>query len=1504
MKGLIKNFYFFTLLVLSLAITLNSQTEYLESERISIAHGLSSNGIWSILQDSKGFLWIGTDTGLNRYDGYNFKIYKNEPDDSTSISSNGIESIYEDRSGKLWIGTRSGLNQYNPYSDSFIRYVNDPYDSNSLTANHVSTIYQDNSGCLWVVVWGINNQARINKLELFDSIYDGSLNDNKVKPTFKFTSFRLNNNTKNFNKNSDQDTSVVEKSGDALWIGTRNKGLIKFTTQTGLVEHYQHDPNNPNSIAGNRVGPVTIDSLGFIWIGISDAGIDRLNPETGKIIHFKHDPSHTGSIPDNKIQFLYTDPGGIIWIGAGTIVSGYDSQMNLISRFSVSKKPNVNSFSSDAIGFIFQDHSHILWLGTGNNGLVKVNRRPQTFVHYQHNPNDPNSLFTNDIKSLYKDRSGNIWITTYGSGLSCFNPDTETFKHFQHDSQDPSSLGHNYVTSFCEDNLGHIWLGTWAGISRFNPESETFSHFMKFHPDAKEPKSGSIKRIYKDRSGNLWFGTYDGGLYELIFSTTKTKSLDQRNGQSEYFSTIEFLPKSISIYKEFDPVFKRQQKFYVYKHISGDLTSISDNSIRRINQDKKGNIWVTTSNGINLQNRQSLTFRNITQEAGLSEFYGPYDRQRFYEDSDGKLWLFSTTLGLCRIDLSNEKSERFKIIPHTLPDDAFTQYNFYESSEEIISDNSKERNIWIASKYGLLKLDPKAEVFTAHYTQNDGLPGNTVDHIVSDNLGKLWLLSYKGLTLFDEGALPGEQFYHFSSKDGVVNSQRGNHIESDSGEIYWGGSNGLYRFSPEHVKNNPHVPQIVLTELRIFNKIAKLDTTITYLKHLTLAHNKNSFSFSFAALDYSRPHLNQYSYILDGFDESWNFNGNINTANYTNIPPGNYLFRVKGSNDGDLWNEQGASIRVIITPPWWSSNWAYTFYFMLIVLTFYGWRRFDIRRTELKNELKLKEFESEKLKEVDHLKSRFFANISHEFRTPLTLIIEPLREMVSGKFKENLKGQYDIMLRNSKRLLRLVNQLLDLSKLESGMMTLKAEEYELIPFLKGVVSSFESQATHQKLRLRFIDETEKGDDHSPLLIYFDQEKLEQIIFNLLANSFKFTPEQGDVSVRVGFGKLINSNKAIYITFKDTGIGIPEDRLPFVFNRFYQLDTSDTRKHEGTGIGLALTKELVELHHGEISVTSQIGIGTEFTIRLPMGRDHLNHGEIKGKIEITEPQKPSRIQVEHQFTTDQKEEKYSDTREYVNPSKGKQKKELIIVVDDNADVRSYIRQHLQPLYEVVEARDGAEGVAISIETIPDLIISDVMMPKMDGYELCRILKKDIKTSHIPVILLTAKASEEHKIEGLETGADDYLIKPFNSNELQVRIKNLVDLRRKLQDKYHKDFLLKPSKVTVESMENEFLRHACVKVEQHLADPEFNIEQFAEELFMTRANLHRKLRALTDQSPSQFTRSIRLKHAAQLLKQHGATITEIAYDVGFSSSAYFSKCFKEQYGLSPQKYKDIS
>ncbi len=732
--------------------------------------------------------------------------------------------------------------------------------------------------------------------------------------------------------------------------------------------------------------------------------------------------------------------------------------------------------------------------------------------------------------------------------------------------------------------------------------------------------------------------------------------------------------------------------------------------------------------------------------------------------------------------------------------------------------------------------------------------------------------------------------------------------------MFFGGINGFNAFYPDQVKDNPYVPPLVITAVKKFDTIAKRD--ISSADEIELSYKDKYLTIEFVALDYTIPEKNQYAYMMEGFDENWIYSGTRRVASYTNLDPGNYVFKVKGSNNDGVWNEEGVSVRITITPPPWKTGWAYTLYALFTLSVLYGIRRYELNRMRLKNQLKLEHMEAEKLKELDHLKSRFFANISHEFRTPLTLILGPIENAISKISNKSIKSQLRTAFKNAHGLLRLINQLLDLSKLEAGGMELKASCSDLISFLKGVVFTFESLAKQKQIRLEFQS------NHKNFEIYFDTKKLEQVFYNLMSNAIKFTPAGGAVSVTVDtpiipsragtkVGELPRMRELkedvpgfIEITVSDTGIGIPADRLPHIFDRFYQATEMDKatgtlqdRVYQGgTGIGLALAKEIVELHYGHISVNSDEGKGTEFIIMLPLRKDHLKESEIMDEFETSRPER-EKVMLPPTGEAHPK----SDARIPIASGDSTEDQEILLIVEDNSDVRTYIRQHLESDYKIIEAVDGADGFEKAVEAVPDVIISDIMMPKLDGYDLCHALKNDQRTSHIPVILLTAKAGEKNKLHGLKTGADDYLTKPFSSRELSLRVKNLIEQRRKLRARYSREVILKPSEIAITSMDEQFLNRAKEVVEKYIGDEDFTVEDLGQEVGMSRVQLHRKLRALTNQSASQFILSMRLQRAIDLMKRNAGTVAEIAYMVGFNTPNYFAKCFRKQFGCAPSEYK---
>jgi signal transduction histidine kinase/AraC-like DNA-binding protein len=741
---------------------------------------------------------------------------------------------------------------------------------------------------------------------------------------------------------------------------------------------------------------------------------------------------------------------------------------------------------------------------------------------------------------------------------------------------------------------------------------------------------------------------------------------------------------------------------------------------------------------------------------------------------------------------------------------------------------------------------------------------------------------------------------NYFSEDGFIpnNFDICAHYKNKNGEIYFAVADGFVVFHPDKLKEFEYKPSVVLTELTINNlpvntaRDPQFEKSIFTAKEIVLDYSQKDISITFAALDYNQPDKNQYSFYLENYENDWRKPGTEHTAYYTNLDPGDYIFHVKGSNSNGVWNDYPTSLRIILNPPWWQTWWAYSMYTLIFIGLVFILRRYEMSRVHLKNQIRLDETKLKEREKVDQMKSTFFANISHEFRTPLTLILGPLSRLTESESDKSKKHSLEIMQRNGQRLLRLINQLLDFSRLESGKMKLKADKGDIVSFVKGILMSFQSLAEHKKITVRFISKEKR------INLYFDREKAEKIFVNLLSNAFKFTPEYGRISVKVQ-----NGEKDITIKVKDTGVGISPDKLPHIFNRFYQADDSLTRDREGTGIGLAFTKELVGLHHGSIGVMSTLNKGAEFTVTLKKGNKHLKTDQISE----AEDRRLDTVEYIHggnNFEGDSRS-RISDSSlrssvSGIQPPTSAGTSPTILVVEDNQDMSSYIFETLHYDFQVKIAVDGQEGIMLAKKCLPDLIISDLMMPKMDGYQLCDELKRDEKTSHIPIILLTAKAEKQDKLTGLQMGADDYLIKPFDSQELQIRIQNLIEQRQKLRDKFIKKLSIEPGEISVTSMDEAFLKKAFDVIKDNMDNGELDTIFFAREFGMSRSHLNAKLKALTGFATREFISHMRLKQAAKLIEANHGSISEIAYMVGFNSLSHFSKIFRKTFGMLPSVY----
>ncbi len=1322
--------------------------------------------------------------------------------------------------------------------------------------------------------------------------------------------------------------ALYEDRAHTLWIGTVGGGLNRFDREREQFTRFVNAPNNPNSLSFNSIGAIYEDRSGTLWVGTADllseagAGLNKFDRETQQFVRFVYDSSEVHSLSHNSVWDIFEDHTGTLWIGTQRGLNKFEREKQQFTRF-LHEPNNPHSLSHSDVRVIYEDRSHTLWLGTRGGGLNRFDRDQQLFTRFRFDRNNPRSLSQDSVLAICEDQIGTLWIGTF-RGLSRFDHAHEEFARFVHEPNNAHSLSNNIIWSLCRGRSGTLWIGTFlGGIDKYDPGRERFKQFAPEPDSARIFSQKSIGSVYWDQSGARWIGTSAGlarfehaaKQFSYLFNKSFNSQVNCVYGDFSSRGTLWVGTNGDGLYR----IDHGTGKLTRFVHDPNDPHSISDSQIVAIHQDRSGTLWVGTFGGLNRFDRGKERFIRFLHDQNDPHSISSDAVWSICEDSvsQNTLWL-GTTNGLNRFDRQTERFTRFLNDPKN-PNSLGNNFIW-----TLFVDHTGK--LWVGTNAGLDCFDTNAEKF-AHYSTKDGLPSGQILGILEDDRGRLWVSTIKGLSCYNPETM---SFRSYGLTDGLAANEFMNmqHHKSVDGRLFFLSYNGIVAFHPDSIKDNPFIPPVVITAFKRYNTddasgVAIEEKGVSAKREISVSYKDNVLSFEFAALNYRNASKSQYAYKLEGFNDNWIQLGTKRDVTFTNLDAGAYTLRVKGSNNDGVWNEEGTSLKIIVTPPWWRTRWAYAAYVMLFGAALYGWRRFELNRVKLRNELKMKNFEAQKLQEMDHMKSRFFANISHEFRTPLTLILGPLEQLHAEQFKGNVKEVYAMMLRNGQRLLRLINQLLDLARLEAGRMTLQARPENIVGFLKGLVLSFASAAERKRIALS-ISAAEEN-----LVVYFDRDKLEKIVSNLLSNALKFTPDGGRVEVVVAssrentplnppsrgdFGIAPSSQREhntippsrgargvspqyVQISVTDTGSGIPKDQLDKIFDRFYQVDASQTREHEGTGIGLALTKELVELHRGEILVESEAGRGTKFIVRLPLGKAHLKAEEIASdQLSVTSEQF---ARIEDRASSDEQPSLQQSTTPSIHAHMTSDEN-VILIVEDNADVRTYIRQYLAPTFQVIEAVDGVEGAQMALASIPDLIITDVMMPKRDGNELCRILKTDEKTSHVPIIMLTAKADSESKVHGLETGADDYLIKPFDSKELLARVHNLIKQRRQLRERFSREIVLKPQDIAITPRDEVFLNKVKTVVEKHLSNENFEVEELGKQVGMSRSQLHRKLRALTDQTPSQFVRSMRLARAVELLKQDAGTVAEIAYQVGFGSQAYFTKCFHEQFGCSPKEY----
>ncbi|SEP45526.1 hybrid sensor histidine kinase/response regulator transcription factor [Niastella yeongjuensis] len=1322
---------------------------------LDISNGLSHNQVTSIIKDAKGFMWFGTASGLNRYDGYTFKVFRHRENDSTSLSDDLIVKIQEGPDNKFWVDTRSGQCLFDPVSEKAVLNTTDYCRKLSLPAAFVTDIVKDKQGGYWFAQTG-NGATRYNPVTHAVKQYKRQPDvtdmtaDNVGNVWMIYTDGVLEGYNTASGKMIVRHAALFKQPGELryrlfadaendLWIYTEGlpQGAFCYTVKNNNLIHYHRDAP-ATRLNNNLVTGIQQDNNGLIWISTDHGGVNLLNKRTGAIGYLENKPEDSKSISQNSINAIYRDNTGIIWLG--TYKKGINYYHPNIIKFPVYQHllSDAHSLPFDDVNRFVEDDKGNLWIGSNGGGLIYFDRSTGNYRTFKHSTTNSNSISNDVIVSLCIDHNKKLWIGSYYGGLDCY--DGQQFIHYKNDPEDATSISDNSIWEIYEDAQHQLWVGTLSGgLNRFHPEIEGFYTYRKGNGSIN---SNYISALAEDQEGNLWVGTESG----------------------------------ISVLN------KKTGGFTYYQHDSKDKGSLGNGNVTALLKDSRGNMWVATRDGLNFFDKTTHSFCHFSQTDGLSE----NNILTLLEDNEHTLWL-GTANGLSR---------------------AWVQYD----------------------AKGAMQVQFRT------YDERDGLQGRE----------------------FNENAV----------------------LKTKQGELIFGGANGFNIISPEAISHNTVVPEVVLTELYVFDKSPQpgevinnrvlLQTAISEVKEITLRYHENIFSLEFAALNYSNPEKNQYAYKLEGFNNDWlTTDGTHRTVTYTNLDPGKYVFRVKASNGDGVWNEKGTALLVTILPPFWRTVPAFILYAILLGVILLAARRLTIQRAHMRFQLAQQKKEAERVHELDLLKLKFFTNVSHEFRTPLSLIMAPVEKLLNQSREGEQKKQYQLIYRNARRLLALVNQLLDFRKLEMRELRLYPSMGDIVSFVKEISCSFTDMAGAKHIQFNFTT----GIDS--LQISFDPDKLERILFNLLSNAFKFTPEHGSVQVQVA-----QEAQFVSITVKDSGIGIPYEDQYKIFERFFQHDVPGSILNQGSGIGLAISKEFVRLHQGTISVTSEPGSGTCFTVLLPVNKA------------VTES-----VVSQEELLLEQSSEESTEIT-----GRASRKKPVVLIVDDNDDIRFYLKDNLRRNYTVYEAVNGAEGWEKTKQLQPDLIVSDVMMPVMDGMELCRIIKHDKQTSHIPVILLTARSAAEPKLEAFQVGANDYVTKPFSFEMLQSRIRNLLAQQEAMRKLFQKQVEVNPSEISITSVDEQFIRQAIETVEQHISSPEFSVEDLSRALHMSRVALYKKLLALTGKSPLDFIKTIRLKRAAQLLEKSQFTISEIAYEVGFNNPKYFARTFKKEFGLLPSAYAE--
>ena len=1301
--------------------------------------------------------------------------------------------------------------------------------------------------------------------------------------------------------------SIDQDKRGNMWFATYD-GVNKYDGYAFTV--YQHNEDDPNSIANDISRIVKTDSQGRVWIGTRD-GLSRYDEEKDIFQNFFYEKNGkhlqvNGIEEISPEQLLISTPEGLIMFDikeskfiddsfstamhktiASTLYRQGDqiyigTSTDGLYTYSITQKTFekvIPILGTKQIQAILQQSPTRIWVATEGAGLFLINPKTKEIKNYLHSPSNPKSISSNYIRSLAMDSQNRLWIGTFND-LNIYHEGTDSFASYSSNPVENGSLSQRSVRSIFMDSQGGMWLGTYfGGLNYYHPIRNRFKNIRNI-PYKNSLSDNVVSCIVEDKDKNLWIGTNDGGLnlYNPITQRFTSYTLQEdesaRGIGSNNIKAVYVDEKKSLVY-----IGTHAGGLSILHRNSGQVENFNQRNSQLVNEnvyailpDGEGNLWLGTLSALVRFNPEQRSFTTIEKEKDGTPVVSKQITTLF-RDSHKRLWIGGEE-GLSVFKQEGLDIQKASILPVSNVTKLFTNC-IYEASNGII---------WVGTREGFYCFNEKDKQIKRYNTTN-GLPNNVVYGILEDSFGRLWLSTNRGISCFNPET---EKFRNFTESDGLQSNQfnTASYCRTSVGQMYFGGINGITTFRPELLLDNPYTPPVVITKLQLFNKVVRPDDetgiltkNISETKSITLKSWQTAFSIEFVVSNYISGQHNTFAYKLEGYDKEWYYLTDSRTVSYSNLPQGTYQFLFKAANSDGKWNPIPTALEIIVLPIWYKTWWALLIFFA----TFAGFITFVFRffwmRKSMEAQLEIERRDKEHQEEINQMKMRFFINISHELRTPLTLILTPLQEIINKISDRWTRNQLEYIQRNANRLLHLVNQLMDYRRAELGVFELKAKKGNAHQLIQDNFLFYDKLARHKKITYTLHSELEDKE------VLFDANYLELIVNNLLSNAFKYTESGQSITVT-----LKEENGWLLLQVSDTGIGIPINKQGKIFERFYQIES----EHVGSGIGLSLVQRLIELHHGRIELDSEENKGSTFSVYLPQDLSVYKPSELASNNEQNEE--------EQVYSTNSKAMYFIDTEKVENESveSGDKKRGTILIVEDNNEIRRYLNNGLADLFNTLEAGNGEEALEKLKDNEVDVIVTDVMMPVMDGIKLCKNVKQNIRTCHIPVIILSAKTDIKDQMEGLQMGADDYIPKPFSLAILTTKIQNMMRTRRRMLDKYAKSLEVEPEKITFNAMDEALLKRAMAIVEKNMDNIEFSTDEFAREMNMSRSNLHLKLKAITGESTIDFIRKIRFNEAAKLLKDGRYTVAEVSTMVGFNTPSYFATSFKKYFGCLPTEY----